>query len=190
MNRTREVKNRQAVEMALQAADKFNVAYVVFHPEGIERAREDECSFDNLTRLMREYSDSRLLLEVVPTVLDYDGRPIFPAWHIDSYKRMQDMTGKGILLDTGHATINARTFRIPAVEYMQGLIDGLGIKHIHISDTDARDDGYMDLHLNIGAGDVPNREILRANQDKIEYALIEVSPVTPEDISAVKSYII
>jgi sugar phosphate isomerase/epimerase len=187
MNRARNNVNEKAIELALKAADRFNCKYIVFHPGYVERNKAEDCSLENLCSLMKNYADKRLLLETIP-VFAYKERHIFPIYHVDSWKRLQDKTGKNIMLDIGHAAITTRATKQNPVDYINSLITELGIQFMHIADNDSSKDGYEDSHLSIGKGNVPIEQILKQNKDRISFATIEVDNTTQKDIELVRSY--
>jgi len=188
MNRQRDTQNRRALEAALKAADSFpSCRYIVFHPGYIEANDSDNCGLENLFGLMKEYDDSRIFLEFVP-VFAYAERHVFPVHHVDSWKTLQDKTGKGMVLDLGHAAITARAMKYNALDYIRGLVEALGVRIVHVADNDDSGDGYEDSHLHIGKGNVPIEEVLAQNKG-IELATLEVSEVSPEDVALVRSWV-
>ncbi|MBW2981457.1 sugar phosphate isomerase/epimerase [Candidatus Woesearchaeota archaeon] len=189
MNRLyRSVYNPPAISKAMKAADEIpECKYVVFHP-GYIAERAEECSLDNLEKLMRRYDDERFHLEVVP-VFAYQERYVFPVHSVEDYKRLKKETGKKMLLDIGHAMITARAMNYDPVDYISRLIEELDIRIVHVADNDERGDGYEDSHLHIGEGNVPIEKILRKYKDIIEFATLEVNGVNAKDIELVTDWL-
>jgi len=181
--------NDKSLTSAIEAADKFHVQYIIFHPGYIERGVYGErCNLRQLYSTMNQIKDSRLLLEIVP-VFAYKERNIFPLHSVDDYKHLKEKTGKNIMLDIGHAMINARAMKYDPIQYIGNLIEELDIKIMHIADNDERKDGYEDSHLSIGKGNVPIEEILKQFKSKIELATIEVNQISNKDIELVRKYL-
>ncbi len=179
-------KNRHAIELVLNAADCFeNCEYVNFHPGYLVN---ENCSLETLIAIMDEYDDDRLLLEVVPAFA-YSERYYFPVYSINDLLKLKENTGKNILLDIGHAAITSRITGYNTIEYCGQLIDRLGIEVVHVADNDSSGDGCNDSHMHIGEGNVPIKEILVKNKDRIKYATLEANEITSGDIYCVRNWL-
>ena len=60
---------------------------------------------------------------------------------------------------------------------------------LSLATRSALTDGYSDSHMHIGQGNVPIEQIVKAHKDRIEFAIIEVNGITPEDIELVTAWL-
>jgi len=132
--------NLQKINESITWADQLNAKYLILHA--------GHGSMQHATNLLRELSDSRLLIENMPKVgLDNEAMIGYSPAQIEELIGDSDM---GLCLDFGHAVKAAVSIEVDYKEYVQGFM-GLEPKVFHVSDGMLS--GERDEHLGIGEGE-------------------------------------
>jgi deoxyribonuclease-4 len=130
----------QMINESIIWADHLNAKHLILHA--------GHGSMQHATGLLRELSDSRLLVENMPKVgLDGEAMIGYSPVQIEELIGDNDM---GLCLDFGHAVKAAVSMRVDYKEYVQGFM-GFEPKVFHVSDGMLN--GERDEHLEIGEGE-------------------------------------
>ncbi|RAP29541.1 hypothetical protein DID76_03910 [Candidatus Marinamargulisbacteria bacterium SCGC AG-414-C22] len=95
---------------------------------------------------------------------------------------------KDIVVDTGHALITARIFKLNPRDYLRDLIQTLNPKVIHLAMNDDRGDGYEDSHLHLTEGSFDLRLIESSLQNRL--VTIEVNQAHQQDLAFARSLLV
>jgi len=130
----------QMINESIAWADQLNAKHLILHA--------GHGSMQHATDLLREVSDSRLLIENMPKVgLGGEAMIGYSPAQIEELIRDGDM---GLCLDFGHAVKAAVSLGVDYKEYVNGFM-GLEPRVFHVSD--GRLSGERDEHLGIGEGE-------------------------------------
>jgi len=130
----------QIINESITWADQLNAKCLILHA--------GYGSMQHATDLLRELSDSRLLIENMPKVgLGGEAMIGYSPAQIEELIEDSDM---GLCLDFGHAVKAAVSLGVNYKEYVQGFM-GLEPKVFHVSDGMLS--GERDEHLGIGEGE-------------------------------------
>lgn len=130
----------QKIDESIIWADQLNAKHLILHA--------GHSSMHHATNLLRELSDSRLLIENMPKV-GLDGEAMIGY----SPAQIEELIGDidiGVCLDFGHAVKAAVSLGVNYKEYVQGFME-LEPKVFHVSD--GRLSGERDEHMGIGEGE-------------------------------------
>jgi len=130
----------QKINESITWGDKLNAKYLILHA--------GHGSIQHATDLLREVSDSRLLIENMPKV-GLGGEAMIGY----SPAQIEEMIGDGdmgLCLDFGHAVKAAVSLGVDYKEYVNGFV-GLEPRVFHVSDGWLS--GERDEHLGIGEGE-------------------------------------
>ena len=130
----------QKINESINWADRLNAKHLILHAGhgSIQHARD----------LLREVSDSRLLIENMPKV-GLGGEAMIGY----SPEQIEELIGDGdmgLCLDFGHAVKAAVSLGVDYKEYVEGFM-GLEPRVFHVSDGTLS--GERDEHLGIGEGE-------------------------------------
>jgi len=130
----------QKVNESIAWADRLNAKHLILHA--------GHGSMQHATDLLREVSDSRLLIENMPKVgLDGEAMIGYSPAQIEELIGDGDM---GLCLDFGHAVKAAVSLGVDYKGYVRGFM-GLEPRVFHVSDGTLS--GEKDEHLGIGEGE-------------------------------------
>ena len=130
----------QKINESIAWADQMNAKYLILHA--------GYGSMQHATDLLREVSDSRLLIENMPKVgLGGEAMIGYSPAQIEELIGDSDM---GLCLDFGHAVKAAVSHGVDYKEYVEGFM-GLEPRVFHVSDGMLS--GERDEHLGIGEGE-------------------------------------
>lgn len=142
----------QKINESITWADLLNAKHLILHA--------GHGSMQHATDLLRELSDSRLLIENMPKVgLDGEAMIGYSPEQIEELLGNSDM---GLCLDFGHAVKAAVSLGVDYKEYVQGFM-GLEPKVFHMSDGTLGKE--KDEHFNIGEGEYDFRYLLQCIND-------------------------
>lgn len=132
--------NLLKINESITWADRLNARYLILHA--------GHGSMLHATDLLRELSDSRLLIENMPKVgLDGEAMIGYSPAQIEELIGDSDM---GLCLDFGHAVKAAVSLGVDYKEYVQEFM-GLEPRMFHVSDGTLGEE--KDEHFNIGEGE-------------------------------------
>jgi len=138
----------QMINESIAWADQLNAKHLILHA--------GHGSMQHATDLLREVSDSRVLIENMPKVgLGGEAMIGYSPAQIEELIGDGDM---GLCLDFGHAVKAAVSLGVDYKEYVQGFM-GLEPKMFHVSDGWLS--GERDEHLGIGEGEYDFRFFMR-----------------------------
>ncbi|RAP29544.1 hypothetical protein DID76_03925 [Candidatus Marinamargulisbacteria bacterium SCGC AG-414-C22] len=178
--------NKRALDIVFQAVDHFpNCRYMVFHPGMF--VNPVSCSFSELYSWIRPIQDNRFMLEVEP-FLAYQQRYTCPLYRPEDWLAFKHEINKDIVVDTGHALITARIFKLNPRDYLRDLIQTLNPKVIHLAMNDDRGDGYEDSHLHLTEGSFDLRLIESSLQNRL--VTIEVNQAHQQDLAFARSLLV
>ena len=130
----------QMINESITWADQLNAKHLILHA--------GHGSMQHATDLLREMSDSRLLIENMPIVgLDDEAMIGYSPAQIEELIGDSDM---GLCLDFGHAVKAAVSLGVDYKEYVKGFV-GLKPKVFHVSDGTLSEE--KDEHMGIGGGE-------------------------------------
>jgi endonuclease IV len=130
----------QMINESIIWADQLNAKHLILHA--------GHGSMQHAIDLLREVSDSRLLIENMPKVgLDGEAMIGYSPAQIEELIKDSDV---GLCLDFGHAVKAAVSLDVDYKEYVQGFM-GLEPKVFHVSDGTLSEE--RDEHLGIGDGE-------------------------------------
>jgi deoxyribonuclease-4 len=157
----------QKINESITWADRLNARYLILHA--------GHGSMRHATDLLREVSDSRLLIENMPKVgLGGEAMIGYSPAQIEGLIGDSNM---GLCLDFGHAVKAAVSLGVNYKEYVQGFM-GLEPKVFHVSDGTLSEE--RDEHLGIGEGEYDFDFLLRC----VEYSLFRLVTIeTPTNNS-------
>ena len=130
----------QMINESIAWGDQLNAKHLILHA--------GHGSMRHATDLLREVSDSRLLIENMPKV-GLDGEAMIGY----SPAQIEELIGDGdigLCLDFGHAVKAAVSLGVDYKEYVNGFV-GLEPRVFHVSDGTLS--GERDEHLGIGEGE-------------------------------------
>ena len=137
----------QMINESITWADQLNAKHLVLHA--------GHGSMKHATYLLREVSDSRLLIENMPKVgLGGEAMIGYSPAQIEELIRDGDM---GLCLDFGHAVKAAVSLVVDYKEYVKGFM-GLEPRMFHVSDGILSEE--RDEHLGIGDGEYDLRFLM------------------------------
>ena len=132
--------NLQKINESITWADHLNAKYLILHA--------GHGSMQHATELLRELSDSRLLIENMPKVgLDNETMIGYSPEQVEELIGDSDM---GLCLDFGHAVKAALSLELDYKEYIKEFLP-FQPKVFHVSDGTLVEE--KDEHLNIGDGE-------------------------------------
>lgn len=132
--------NLQKINESITWADRLNAKYLILHA--------GHGSMQHATDLLRELSDSRLLIENMPKMgLDNEAMIGYSPEQIEELIGDRDV---GLCLDLGHAVKAAVSLGVDYKEYVQGFMR-LEPKMFHVSDGTLKEE--RDEHMGIGEGE-------------------------------------
>jgi deoxyribonuclease-4 len=151
----------QMINESITWADRLNAKHLILHA--------GHGSMQHATDLLRELSDSRLLIENMPKVgLDGEAMIGYSPEQIEELLGNSDM---GLCLDFGHAVKAAVSLGVDYKEYVQDF-SVFDPKMFHISDGTL--DNEKDEHLNIGDGDYDFGFLMNSvNRSEFKYVTLE-----------------
>ena len=159
--------NLRVIHESIEWANKLNAKHIIIHP--------GYGSMQHATDMLREISDSRLLIENMPKV-GLDGEAMIGY----SPAQIEELIGDsnmGLCLDFGHAVKAAVSLGADYKEYVQEFME-FNPKVFHLSDGMLNNE--FDEHLKIGQGEYDFNFILKnidLNPGKSKYCTIE-TPLT------------
>ena len=131
----------QIINESITWADQLNAKYLILHA--------GHGSMQHATDLLREVSDSRLLIENMPKV-GLDGEAMI-GYSPEQIKELIGDSNMGFCLDFGHAVKAAVSLGLDDYkEYVKGFM-GLEPRMFHVSDGTLSEE--KDEHLGIGEGE-------------------------------------
>ena len=137
----------QKINESIAWADRLNAKHLILHA--------GHGSMQHAKDLLREVSDSRLLIENMPKVgLDGEAMIGYSPAQIEELIGNSDM---GLCLDFGHAIKAAVSLGVDYKEYVNGFM-GLEPRVFHVSDGTLGEE--KDEHFNIGEGEYDFRYLL------------------------------
>ena len=159
----------QKINESIDWADWLNAKHLILHA--------GHGSMQHATDLLREVSDSRLLIENMPKVgLDGESMIGYSPAQIEEMIGDSDM---GLCLDFGHAVKAAVSLGVDYKEYVKGFLE-YNPKVFHISDGLLNN--QVDEHLNIGDGEYDFGYILNCVKDN-PFRLVTIeTPLTNKEL--------
>ena len=130
----------QKINESITWADRLDAKHLILHA--------GHGSMQHAINLLRELSDSRLLIENMPKV-GLGGEAMI-GYSPEQIKELIEDSDIGLCLDFGHAVKAAMSLGVDYKKYMQGFM-GLEPKMFHISDGKLSEE--RDEHLGIGEGE-------------------------------------
>ncbi|MGB2728979.1 MAG: TIM barrel protein [Halobacteriota archaeon] len=137
--RSKKEYNLQKIKESIAWADKLNAEYLILHP--------GHGSMEDATDVMREVTDSRLLIENMPKV-GLNDEPMIGYTPEQIKKLMGERFG--LCLDLNHAIKAAVSLGRHYKEFIEEFLK-LKLRMFHISDGKLNNE--KDEHLNIGEGE-------------------------------------
>ena len=130
----------QMINESITWADQLNAKYLILHA--------GHGSMQHATDLLREVSESRLLIENMPKV--GLGGEVMIGYSPEQIEELIGGGDMGLCLDFGHAVKAAVSLGVDYKDYVQGFM-GLEPRVFHVSDGTLGEE--RDEHLGIGEGE-------------------------------------
>ena len=150
-------KNDNAINFAVDLADKLNAKKIIVHPGFLSN---EFCSLDNLIEKIKKM-DKRIIIE------NSTHEKCIPGRTPEKIKSLIEKTNKGFIFDINHAIESAQELGKGSLDFIEGFLE-LNPVHFHLGGQKL---GEKAAHLDLEKGDIPIKSILKKLPKNAEITL-------------------
>jgi len=182
-DKSKEEKNRESINFAIELADRFNAKVIIQHPG---KVINEHCSEEQAMTFLKSIKDKRVITENVTYVKNKIG--LTP----EGIAKIKKETGKGFCFDINHAIVTAIELGINPYSYLEQFIK-LKPAYYHLGGQSMHD-GAEGTHLSFGdkKSDIDLNKIMSIIPEDAQIALEVTQDIdkTKYDIDLIRNIIL